>query len=323
VARSRHKHQKTRPLVRKIAPIAAPAALVAGVGAATIAWPTGDITLEPNSVTSALTPLERPESLSRGSDRTPAATSTATPGPTASPTQAPVAAPSAAPTEAPAPAPTEDPAAADVVEPEPEPTPEPTAVGTLFATAGLNVRTGPSTDNEVVTVLERGTEVEITGATEGDFAQVLIDGKAHWASAKYLSEEEPVEEEEGISQEACPDGSGVESGLTSDAIRVHRAVCAQFPEIDSYGGLRSGDGGEHGSGRALDIMVTGSLGDSIAAWLRDHYQELGISELIWEQRIWTVERSSEGWRWMEDRGGATANHYDHVHVSVYGNEGTV
>jgi hypothetical protein len=30
-----------------------------------------------------------------------------------------------------------------------------------------------------------------------------------------------------------------------------------------------------------------------------------------------VERSSEGWRYMSDRGSTTANHYDHVHVSVF------
>ncbi|MEP7157788.1 MAG: SH3 domain-containing protein, partial [Chloroflexota bacterium] len=37
----------------------------------------------------------------------------------------------------------------------------------------------------------------------------------------------------------------------------------------------------------------------------------------WSQRIWSVQRSSEGWRPMADRGSTTANHYDHVHVSVY------
>ena len=24
-----------------------------------------------------------------------------------------------------------------------------------------------------------------------------------------------------------------------------------------------------------------------------------------------------GWTWMADRGGTTANHYDHIHVTVY------
>ncbi len=70
-------------------------------------------------------------------------------------------------------------------------------------------------------------------------------------------------------------------------------------------------------------MVRGSAGQEIADWLRANCKTLGVSELIWAQRIWTVQRSSEGWRAMEDRGGDTANHYDHVHVSVYGNSGTV
>ena len=39
---------------------------------------------------------------------------------------------------------------------------------------------------------------------------------------------------------------------------VHRAVCAAFPSITSYGTFRGG-GGDHGSGRAIDIMVSGEL----------------------------------------------------------------
>jgi hypothetical protein len=127
----------------------------------------------------------------------------------------------------------------------------------------------------------------------------------------------------GISYAPCPSGSSVENGLTPDAIRVHRAVCAEFPNVPSYGGVRSGSSGAHGDGRALDIMVgsNSSLGDAIAQFVRSNYKVLGVSEVIWQQRIWTVQRSSEGWRPMEDRGSATANHMDHVHVTVYGNSG--
>ena len=31
----------------------------------------------------------------------------------------------------------------------------------------------------------------------------------------------------------------------------------------------------------------------------------------------SVQRGGEGWRGMSDRGSATANHYDHVHVSTF------
>ena len=34
-------------------------------------------------------------------------------------------------------------------------------------------------------------------------------------------------------------------------------------------------------------------------------------------RAGAAGRAGEGWRWQPDRGSTTANHYDHVHVSVY------
>ena len=44
--------------------------------------------------------------------------------------------------------------------------------------------------------------------------------------------------------------------------------------------------------------------------------EFDLFDIIWSQHIWTIERSGEGFRSMEDRGSATANHYDHVHIMV-------
>ena len=208
----------------------------------------------------------------------------------------------------------------------PTPTPEPTVIGQLYATTTLNVRSAPTQDADVLAVLARGSAVAITATTEGSWQQIVHDNEIAWVSGDYLSETEPTEETTeagggGISYAECASGSAVEDGLTPDAIRVHRAVCAEFPAVSSYGGTRSG-GGEHGVGRALDIMVSSSsLGDAIAAFVRSNYQALGVSEVIWSQHIWTVERSSDGWRWMADRGSATANHYDHVHVTVYGNSG--
>jgi hypothetical protein len=201
----------------------------------------------------------------------------------------------------------------------------PKITGSKYATTDLNVWSLPDLAGSLLTVIPTGTKVSVTGKVDGIWAQIVRDGKVRWVKSQYLSATKPVASTSGsISQAACKSGSAVEDGLTQDAIRVHRAVCAEFPDITSYGGLRAGDSGsEHSTGHALDIMVSGSEGDAVAAWLKANYQKLGISELIWSQRIWTVQRSSEGWRWMEDRGSTTANHYDHVHVTVYGNAGTV
>ena len=46
-------------------------------------------------------------------------------------------------------------------------------------------------------------------------------------------------------------------------------------------------------------------------------QELGIEYVIWNQQIWNIQRDAEGWRYMADRGGDSANHKNHVHITVY------
>ena len=51
--------------------------------------------------------------------------------------------------------------------------------------------------------------------------------------------------------------------------------------------------------------------------------QLGISQVIWRQHIWTVQMAGSGWRSMDDRGSPTANHMDHVHVTTYGDRGTL
>jgi len=96
---------------------------------------------------------------------------------------------------------------------------------------------------------------------------------------------------------------------------VHRAVCAAFPSVRSYGTWRND--GEHGQGRAVDVMVSGDLGWEIANFLRSNAGKLGIDYLIYSQKIWSTDRAGEGWRGMASRGSATANHYDHVHVTVH------
>ena len=48
-------------------------------------------------------------------------------------------------------------------------------------------------------------------------------------------------------------------------------------------------------------------------------EEFGIYYIIWKQRFYMSQYNIYGlantWNLMPDRGGATANHYDHVHVS--------
>ena len=108
-------------------------------------------------------------------------------------------------------------------------------------------------------------------------------------------------------------GLSYENGMSPNAVAVANAVRAEFGDL-TMGGYRAGDPGDHGSGNAVDVMCSSAQGDAIADYLMSRAGELNIKYLIWEQRRWAPGGS---WEMMEDRGSATANHYDHVHVSVY------
>ena len=180
----------------------------------------------------------------------------------------------------------------------------------LWTTTTLNLWDEPGDQAAQVGEIEPGEKVLATGRSLDGRDEIVVQGQSRWVTAGYLSDEEPT-----TLGGACTNGTSVPSGVSPNIVKVHEAVCAAFPEITIYGTFR-GDG-EHAQGIAVDIMVSGDRGYEVAEFVRENYVALGVSYLIYSQRIWSVERGGEGWRSMSDRGSTTANHYDHVHVTTY------
>ena len=188
----------------------------------------------------------------------------------------------------------------------------------VWTTDVLNLWDGPSEASDKLGVIGAVKQVSVTGRQQAGRTQVVIDGRSRWVTSDYLSAEKPKPEPKEPAGPSlggvCANGSSIDAGSAS-LYEIHDVVCANWPEITSYGTWRSD--GEHGQGRAIDIMVSGETGWAIAEFLRANYAALGIEYIIYSQQMWSVERSGEGWRGMSDRGSTTANHYDHVHVTVY------
>lgn len=192
---------------------------------------------------------------------------------------------------------------------------------TVWTTEVLNLWDGPSEKSAKRGVIGALKKVSVTGRKQAGRTQVVIDGQSRWVTSAYLSAKKPKPEREVEAKAAgpslggvCANGSSIDAGRAS-LYEIHDVVCANWPSITSYGTWRSD--GEHGEGRAIDIMVSGDTGWAVAEFLRANYAALGIEYIIYSQQMWSVERSGEGWRGMSDRGSVTANHYDHVHVTVY------
>lgn len=112
---------------------------------------------------------------------------------------------------------------------------------------------------------------------------------------------------------------GDEDNLQAAAQRGMRLAAAQFPEVESIGGFRSGNNAmDHGTGTAIDIMVPDyasaggiALGDKIAKFYIDNAGELKVKYVIWRNRIW----QSGSWSNYNSAGDDNAKHNNHVHVS--------
>lgn len=71
---------------------------------------------------------------------------------------------------------------------------------------------------------------------------------------------------------------------------------------------------DHPRGLAVDFMTAGGVaGDQLADYALRYKDNLKIKYVIWKQRI--NYGDGGGWHGMPNRGSATANHFDHVHIS--------
>ena len=131
----------------------------------------------------------------------------------------------------------------------------------------------------------------------------------------------------GSTMGCTPTSSPAERGLTPDALLVLRSVDAQFGP-HAYAGIGDRPNrSDHPSGRAVDVMIANwsspagvAEGSRIAGWVQTRARELGVTYVIWRDRIWNT--GDRDWSPYTHPNGPTSDptlrHLDHVHVSVAG-----
>lgn len=223
------------------------------------------------------------------------------------------------------------------------------AAGEKYAQVDLIVRAQPNGDAERLGTLKEADKVSITDRVDGKYRQVGYDGKVGYVLNSRLGDAPPVKPEPPAPAPAAastPKGTNAGSakagkasaqaaaagqretnipapgrsvlGLKPKAMVVYNAVTARW-SFSSIGGYRATNNrSNHGQGGAIDFMLTpgrdSAKGWAVANYLAANASAFQIDHIIFEQKIWTPYRPY--WRPMANRGSITANHYDHVHVSV-------
>ena len=229
--------------------------------------------------------------------------------------------------------------------PKPSTPATPKVTGVRYATTALDIRTASGSSSRTVGEVATGTALSITGITANGRSQIVYQGQTRWVTSKWLSANKPgtaskpsatkpaaskkaksgktsTPSSPGNWNKLMAGGSEGLSGLRPSAKGLVNNVLQNFPQINTIYGVRPHDPyPDHPSGHAIDLMLPNyksneALGWKMAKYYQAHASELGVSYIIFHQQIWSVARGSEGWRHMEDRGGDTANHMDHVHITT-------
>lgn len=139
----------------------------------------------------------------------------------------------------------------------------------------------------------------------------------------------------GDSPNHLVDDPTTDGQITERTAGVLAQVQKNFPDSHwSCWSARPGTNSEHPLGRACDGTFGNSIGTAatgpaldfgweVCNWLKANAETLGVEYLIWQGRIWSVARASEGWRpydggGMHDPSSVTGGHYDHLHFTVVG-----
>jgi hypothetical protein len=124
-----------------------------------------------------------------------------------------------------------------------------------------------------------------------------------------------------------------DAGLTERAEAVRRDLVDTFGDLPlggfAPGGVHEGHmpGSAHYEGRAIDVFVrpvsaaNKRRGWAVASYLVAQADRLGIATVIFDDRVWRVGSSADGWQDYQVPAGSRGDerileHRDHVHVDV-------
>lgn len=178
----------------------------------------------------------------------------------------------------------------------------------------------PSYGAPATNVATQNPEAAPVAAPEAPAAPVAEEAPAQPAAVETAAapEVQPV-----ASTPTTGNAIPTDPNLQPQAEAFRQEIAAKFG-ITNIGGYRAGDPDDHGKGLAVDVMVPTSseLGDQVAQYAIDNMDRAGISYIIWKQQFYMPVNNIYGpantWNQMPDRGGDTANHNDHVHISFNG-----
>jgi hypothetical protein len=135
---------------------------------------------------------------------------------------------------------------------------------------------------------------------------------------------------------AAPAGGGMVDDPTSDGritqtaahglAEIRRHLAHTLRGVTCWSAHEWNPASDHPKGRACDVYTSPAgkfasgdglvAGNGLVAWLRANHDQLRVSYVIWQGRIWSAEKGDRAYRsGTYDTGSAVGGHFDHIHIS--------
>jgi hypothetical protein len=195
-----------------------------------------------------------------------------------------------------------------------------TAAGGMLSMAAYSPLGPDGLDDDVASAAAYTTQEDSAGgvvaavtpvASEREAIGAPIDVEGLVKSVTLAEEAVRQAEARKSAYERCVSQGSTFGGVQAAVAEVGNELRCRFGVDTVYGVAGRANASDHPAGRALDLMVDRATGEKLAEYAASNRDRLGVEYVIYRQRI----DSGDGWERMPDRGGATANHMDHVHIS--------
>lgn len=107
---------------------------------------------------------------------------------------------------------------------------------------------------------------------------------------------------------------GSNGGYTPRSKWLKGQIESRFPGVTCNTYQTSDKRSDHRTGNAIDCWGTLGKRRAVATWVAGGLEPLKTNYVIHEQKIFSMTHPY--WKQMEDRGSETANHFDHIHISL-------
>lgn len=109
---------------------------------------------------------------------------------------------------------------------------------------------------------------------------------------------------------------GSNGGYTLRARWLKDKIEQEFPGVTCSTYETSKKSSSHYTGNGLDCFGSPEERDRLAKWTSQNAHNLKVWYVIHNQEIFSLTNPQAGWKGMKDRGSDSANHKDHVHISL-------